>query len=256
MLQSATQKKKYLSLTAIFKNEADYIVEWLEYYILMGVEHFYLYDNGSDDASQKLLQPYIDKNIVTLHVVPGFKMQMRAYWDALERYTGDTEWMIFCDLDEFLLPKKHHSLLSLVRSYHNYDQLLFRWRNFGDSGHISTPAGLTIENFLYRDADNVHLKPILKLDSVLYFFNMHIAMTEGISYTLPYEEAQCNHYVVRSYEEFLTRKAMRNRENPGTTCRGNVGYEINFFHHHNTNTVFDDGILKYLPSLKRVLGKM
>jgi len=43
---SATRKKRYLSICAIRKNEAPYLVEWIEFHQIVGVERFYLYDIG------------------------------------------------------------------------------------------------------------------------------------------------------------------------------------------------------------------
>jgi len=40
----------YLSICAIFKDEAPYLPEWIEFHRLVGVERFFLYDNGSGDA--------------------------------------------------------------------------------------------------------------------------------------------------------------------------------------------------------------
>lgn len=36
----------YLPICAIFKEEAPYLPEWIEFHRLMGVERFFLYDNG------------------------------------------------------------------------------------------------------------------------------------------------------------------------------------------------------------------
>ena len=42
------QDKKYnVAVCAIFKNEAPYLKEWIEFNHLVGVEHFYLYNNNS-----------------------------------------------------------------------------------------------------------------------------------------------------------------------------------------------------------------
>lgn len=60
------QAKDYLSVCAIFQDEAPYLREWIEYHRLMGAEHFYLYDNDSHDEFLEVLQPYINKRIVTL----------------------------------------------------------------------------------------------------------------------------------------------------------------------------------------------
>ena len=46
---------RYLAATAIFKNEAAYLAEWIEFYRLIGVEHIYLYDNCSTDNPKAVL---------------------------------------------------------------------------------------------------------------------------------------------------------------------------------------------------------
>ena len=38
---------RYLSILCIIKNE-DYLEEFILYHYLLGVEHFYIYDNESD----------------------------------------------------------------------------------------------------------------------------------------------------------------------------------------------------------------
>lgn len=58
-------KKHYLSILSIFKNEAPFLKEFIEYYLLMGVDHFYLYNINSEDDYADILRPYIDKGIVT-----------------------------------------------------------------------------------------------------------------------------------------------------------------------------------------------
>ena len=43
------EKKYHVAVCAIFKNEALYLREWLEFNHLVGIEHFFLYNNFSDD---------------------------------------------------------------------------------------------------------------------------------------------------------------------------------------------------------------
>ena len=47
----------YLSVMAIFRNEAHVIGEWIEHYRAFGVEHFHLINNNSVDAYRPALQP-------------------------------------------------------------------------------------------------------------------------------------------------------------------------------------------------------
>ncbi len=97
----------YLSIACIVKNEGIYIREWIEYHLWAGVEHFYIYDNGSTDNTRDILAPYIQSGVATYHywVVEekGWwgSQQIRAYNDALARYKYCTRWLALIDADEF-----------------------------------------------------------------------------------------------------------------------------------------------------------
>ena len=74
-----------LAVVAIFKDEARYLREWLDYHLLTGAEHFYLYNNDSSDDYEKILAPYVEAGLVTLIDWSGQAMQNPAYLDALNR---------------------------------------------------------------------------------------------------------------------------------------------------------------------------
>ena len=61
----------YLAIGMIYRNEAPYLAEWLEFHRLVGVERFYLYDNESEDDHLEVLAPYIEEGIVEVHEWPG-----------------------------------------------------------------------------------------------------------------------------------------------------------------------------------------
>ncbi|WHI50417.1 glycosyltransferase family 2 protein [Microbulbifer sp. MLAF003] len=54
-------------IAAIFKNEYEYILEWIVYHQLIGVDAFYIADNVSDDGSSQLLEA-----LDSLGVIKGF----------------------------------------------------------------------------------------------------------------------------------------------------------------------------------------
>lgn len=76
---------QYLSLCAIVKNEAPYLPEWIEFYKLVGVEKFYIYDNESSDNTKEVLKPYIDAGDVVYTYQPGQAQQVVAYNDAVKK---------------------------------------------------------------------------------------------------------------------------------------------------------------------------
>jgi hypothetical protein len=59
-------KLAYLSICAIFKDEAPYLAEWIEFHRHVGVERFLLYDNLSTDNGREVLEPWARTGIVTV----------------------------------------------------------------------------------------------------------------------------------------------------------------------------------------------
>lgn len=132
---SSKRKKKYgLVFCAIFKNESLSLREWLEYHLLMGVDHFYLYNNFSDDNYLSILEPYIISGKVTLTEWPVEKGQISAYVHFLTNYKDESEWLAFIDLDEYICPLQDTSLPSWLAQFKNVPSLLVYWKIFGTSG--------------------------------------------------------------------------------------------------------------------------
>ena len=96
-----------LAIVAIFKDEGKYLKEWLDYHLLAGVEHFYLYNNDSTDDYKEVLAPYVEKNLVTLTEWPGNSMMYPAYDDTIKKHRFECRYMAFIDIDEFIYPKMH-----------------------------------------------------------------------------------------------------------------------------------------------------
>ena len=93
----------HLAICAIFRNEAPYLQEWIEFHRLAGIEKFHLYQNRSDDNFETVLRPYIDEGLVELIDWPREPpCQMEAYADFISRHSGEPWWVAFIDCDEFL----------------------------------------------------------------------------------------------------------------------------------------------------------
>mgnify|MGYP002617198365 CR=1 FL=1 len=86
------ERQYKVSIGAIFKNEALYLKEWIEFHRIVGVEHFYLYNNNSDDNYREVLEPYIKRNIVTLVDWPKNQAQIEAYKDCISMQKKRAGW--------------------------------------------------------------------------------------------------------------------------------------------------------------------
>jgi len=132
----------YLSACAMFQQEGRFLKEWIEYHKLMGVEHFYLYNNGSTDDYLSVLEPYIESGVVELFWWPSSPdedwtpHQKNAYQDAVQRAGSSSYWLAILDIDEFIVPTQHDSVREYLEEHeHSCTQVLVMWRFFGTS-HI------------------------------------------------------------------------------------------------------------------------
>lgn len=142
-------KKYNLSICAIFKNETKYLKEWIEYHRLVGVDHFYLYNNNSFDRSTEVLKPYIKQNIVTLTSWPdclgnvpeekaylwSLSTQISAFENAILLRAKETKWMVIVDVDEFLIPVLGNKLTDILEQYQDHPGIILQ-KEFYDASRI------------------------------------------------------------------------------------------------------------------------
>lgn len=148
LFKKKKQFKYSVSICLIFKDEAHYLKEWLDYHLLIGVDHFYLYNNFSSDNYREVLDPYISKGLVTLIDFPYEYAQVRAYEDCYEKFRAETEWLGFIDADEFVNLISCNSIKEFLGNYKKYPGVYFNWLMFGTSGHIKEDYNqLLIERF-------------------------------------------------------------------------------------------------------------
>ena len=134
ILHKWRQYRYEVSLCLIFKNEARYLREWIEYHRMIGVEHFYLYNNFSDDNYREVLCPYVERGIVTLIEWPYKYAQVAAYEDCYRRYGSGTHWLGYIDADEFINLLQDNDIKFFLSRYNAFPSILLHWRMFGTSG--------------------------------------------------------------------------------------------------------------------------
>jgi len=133
-----------LSVCMIFQDEAPYLKEWIEFHQLLGVDHFYLYNNNSKDNYIEVLDPYIKNDVVELIEWPQIatsvsewdQIQVAAYNDAFKRAKSKTKWLAIIDSDEFLFPTLENNLHKFLKKYEKQKGIggiLVSWVCFGTS---------------------------------------------------------------------------------------------------------------------------
>lgn len=186
-----------LSVVLLFQNEARFLKEWLEYHKLVGVQHFFLYNNLSDDDYLEVLEPYlasgevelVDVPILTLNQPDNLKVQCDVYNRAIQAAKGRTKWLALIDADEYLVPLEHNTVTELLREYEPYGGLHANWLNFGTSGIERIPDDkLRIEALLRCNIVSENLgKSIVRPERVEKSTDPHVYL-----YLPPYYHVNTN----------------------------------------------------------------
>lgn len=149
---------KYLAIIAIFNNEGHIIQEWIEHYLLFGVDHIYLVDNNSMDRYQEIVEKYLQRNVVTLIKDSRKGMQWYIYNAVYQKVKKYHKWIMFVDLDEFMYPTKKNSFHDILIHSENKTRFHAPWLLFGSSGYEKQPK-YVVPSFLYRHLYNHSLIP-------------------------------------------------------------------------------------------------
>ena len=229
-----------MAIVAIVRNEAAYIAEWASFHRRAGVRKFYIYDNGSTDATIATLQQGIPAEYYSVipwnqeikNTISGAVLhnQILAYAHAASNFGADHRWMAFIDIDEFLVPKQALSLPEALAPLEGHANISLPWHMYGTSGHKTKPPGSVLENYTWRHRDPMNvLQGLCNFKCIvdpcrLTCLRVHsvatdnqwmtandvgkIASVKERSHRDFYSSAniQLNHYYTRSEAEFLQKR--------------------------------------------------
>ncbi len=209
-----------LAICAIIRDEReDYLKEWINYHLAIGVDFIHFYDNNSKIP----VQPS-NRVLVTPFPCIDRCRQMIAYDDFISRLKGKVKWTAFIDPDEFIVIRNSpHRLDTFLENYENYGGVGLNWLIYGSSGVIDNASGSQIHAFTkrsnYTAAINNHIKTITQLEHVLcaveghsyrylngqYCVNEKYQRVDGAFSPFSCEQAYINHYTIRSKDDYAAK---------------------------------------------------
>jgi hypothetical protein len=239
----------------IFKNEHNYLKEWLDHHISQGIDHFYLYCNDIHIKNYPyLFTPYYKKYITLIYWTnkknsKSNTIQRQAYTDCVQKYSNESTYLMMLDIDEFIIninPNK--KVIDFINSLNHNDTkaLKIQRYNFGSNGHDIKPLGSVMNNYKKHEKICSSYKTMANCDYIdieKNFYGVHDfnflpkngkIYNEYFSYRYTGYPIGCkktdkneiplviNHYYTKSREEYLNRCKMW--ENGGVN---NVGYRKN-----------------------------
>jgi hypothetical protein len=259
----------YLAVCAIYRDEGPYLREWVEFHKLVGVEKFFLYDNGSTDDHREQLAPYLADGSVDVQPWPEQPGQITAYAHCLETRRDDARWIAFIDLDEFLFSPTLAPVSEILTEYEEFPAVVANWALFGSSGHASPPPGLVIENYVWRIPDDRRRNHLVKsianprrtlhsagLNPHCFIYSDGYAVNEqrvpvdrkplAETDEVSFARLRVNHYYIKSEEQWTAK-----REAPMANSGRSRGQPPEVAEKYS---VRDETITAYVPALREALA--
>lgn len=148
-----------VAICVIARMEHDYLFEFVEHYIGLGVKKIFIYDNGRGDEPV----PQITRaQVEVINWRDREAGQNAAYNDCYQKHGYDYGWIGFLDADEFVrMSDRHKDIATYLKDVGGHaDVVLLNWRIMTDSGLIHKDA---------RPVQQRFTEPMLPLDKRVKF---------------------------------------------------------------------------------------
>lgn len=146
--------RKY-SIVTCARWETQYVLEWATYHAAIGFDHIYFYSNDDDaETLYEALRPLMIANpsLISYRHFPFQGQQAYIYMDFFDRFSSETEWVAFIDIDEFL-NLRGKTISEYMESVScEADSICFNWIIFGNNGYERRPTGSVLRNYTKRES--------------------------------------------------------------------------------------------------------
>jgi hypothetical protein len=163
---------RYLTIGTYWKGENDYALDFVKYHRLVGVEHFVIFSNSSEDdySLEKLMEGQADVEIIRWSTDDPQRHQ--AAWGALIAYNqGKTKWLALIDADQCLVPVQTNDVREILKGYEDFASLQLNWKAFGSGWQDTKLPGSVYERFIMTSENdgiyNAHCQFICQPDRTL-----------------------------------------------------------------------------------------
>ncbi|XP_042494027.1 glycosyltransferase family 92 protein RCOM_0530710-like [Macadamia integrifolia] len=218
--------KSLLCACTMVYNVGRFLKEWVLYHSKLGVEKFFLYDNGSDDGLEQVVSDLLRRelyNNLTIETLlwPWPKTQEGGFSHCALQARDSCSWMIYIDVDEFIFspswinssnPSTNmlRSLLPISSSSSSQlGQIGIRCLDFGPSNQRSNPVGGVTQGYTCRRRFDERHKSMVLLDAIdesLLNVIHHFRLKESYrGRWLSLREGVVNHYKYQAWPEFKTK---------------------------------------------------
>lgn len=262
---------KNIDIFTVAKDENTILIEWINHYLALNINHIYIFDDNSKINYKEIINEKYQEKVSIFTIDCNFydiKFKKSIYYSD-EFYNVDEiskqmyflnyfvkylysnkkdNWILHCDVDEFLYLKDTNFLKNTIKRYNNCNKIFIPWIIYGTSYTVNHNINKSIKDtykmhcnsysHLYkcifkpqqldnRIANNPHfinLNPtdniyivgynkLLTINEIINFFNNFYDFEYNLwkYYKINSLDAHFNHYQFLSVKNFIERKIFRIR---------------------------------------------
>ena len=211
------------------KKENRYIREFVEYYIKLGVDKIFLYDNNDENGEkfEDVIKDYIESHLVKIlnwrgKIREQIKMFNHCYKNNFNKY----EWLIFYDIDEYINLKNYTNIKDFLKEkkfekcqkiylnwvFHTDNNLYYyenktlheRFPKIYERKSYNANHYYPVKSILKGHIPNIKINCLHKLESRLTSCNGLGIKPKMFTYTMEpdFTNYFIDHYYFKSLEEF------------------------------------------------------
>jgi hypothetical protein len=251
-----TYKKKDAVIFCMARYEQNYINEFIEYYLYLGFDHIYLYDDEDIPLYHNIINPKWPVTIIPMVTIEGnVSQRIKMLNHFFANYKNNHYWASCIDVDEFIVLKKHKTIHEFLNEYiPNKGGIGINWVLFGSNNHKTYEDKPVLERFTKCGNPHGLIKTIFVCHDAIKMQNPHFiseykdGITKSASNNIIKEAhdmdpetsvCQINHYHTKSYGEYITKR--QRGTGSGIIGRGLVNghYGDNQYKSHDQNARTD-----------------
>ena len=155
-----------VALCTMGKNEHLYIKEFIDYYIKLGIDHIFIYDDN-DKSSEKFSNYLNIDEIKYVTIYENIKRkilnQSDAFTDCYKNNKNKFNWILMVDMDEFLYVENNKLKNYLMHPIFNKcDFIKFHWVHPTDNNNIHYENKSLFERFQRPYKKSIFIKSIIR----------------------------------------------------------------------------------------------
>lgn len=226
-----------IALCCIAKCENLYLYEWVIHHLNIGFDHIYIYDNNDTDGER--CEDVVGKenpNVTVLKYFIGKKQkgcetQIAAYNDFYQRFGGKYDWVLYLDVDEFLVINDYANVCGYIKDIikPSTKSVRLNWKCYDDNDNLHYECLPVRERFTRVCEDDTlsYYKKHFYRTKLMEFkaINVHYSNIRGdvvdcdgkyatystfvTSETYNHNKAYIAHYATKSADEYYMIKKKR-----------------------------------------------